>query len=486
MSSASGVRGRFSRPTTPVVAFASLSRSQGRIPDGRQRLPGNHLLACFFGLNFAFSLTVATALILTPSRLFHHPALQALATCVALIVAAAAVVGAIRYVRADHGEYEGHQHAAELIDTVLCTSREWLWTVDDRDIFTFSSRASASLLGYEPAELIGQPTTTVVAQEDSDRARSSILASQEPDSQSSVITVRCRHRDGSPVWVETSCRPRFTAGGEPAGFEGTSRLLTSASAQEAAATRSRERITEIMTGKGLLAAFQPIHDLETGRIIGVEALSRFVSEESFSAEHWFAEASAIGLGAELEFAALRTALKAAEDLPRSLYLALNISPAACLDPRLPDLLEKSGVALGRLVLELTERLPVEEYGLLAAALDPLRQRGLRLAVDDAGSGFASMRHILHLRPDIIKLDRSLIAGIDADTGQYALGAAMVEFARQIHASLVAEGIETHAELTAVMGLGMSSGQGYFLGRPSIQRREWDSWFDQDALTGPTR
>jgi EAL domain-containing protein (putative c-di-GMP-specific phosphodiesterase class I) len=126
---------------------------------------------------------------------------------------------------------------------------------------------------------------------------------------------------------------------------------------------------------------------------------------------------------------------------------------------------------------------VEEYGLLTAVLEPLRQRGLRIAVDDAGSGLASTRH-LHLRPDIIKLDRSLIAGIRYKTGQHALGAAMVEFAKRINATLVAEGIETPAELSAVTGLGMTAGQGYLLGRPSVQPRDWATWGYEDRFTRP--
>lgn len=122
----------------------------------------------------------------------------------------------------------------------------------------------------------------------------------------------------------------------------------------------------------------------------------------------------------------------------------------------------------RIVLELTERLEVSEYGPLLAVLAPLRAQGLRIAVDDAGSGFASLRHVLNVRPDIIKLDRSLIAGIDDDRGQHALGAAIGEFARQIGASLVAEGIETPEEFAAVAALGHDSRAG-LPHRPAIDR-----------------
>jgi len=183
----------------------------------------------------------------------------------------------------------------------------------------------------------------------------------------------------------------------------------------------------------------------------------------------------VGLAEDLEIAALETALKAAQGLPPSMYVALNVSPTTCLDPRLPGTLERSSLALDRIVLELTERLEVEEYCPLVSALEPLRRRGLRIAIDDAGSGFASMRHVLHIRPDIIKLDRTLITGIHDDEGRQAFGAAMAEFARRLGATLVAEGIETEAALAAVTELGMAAGQGYLLGRPTVDEQEWENW-----------
>ena len=225
----------------------------------------------------------------------------------------------------------------------------------------------------------------------------------------------------------------------------------------------------------LLTAFQPIHELSSKNVIGVEALTRFVSDDGASADHWFNEAAAVGLGPDLEFAALQASLVAAEQLPENVYVALNLSPATCLDPRLRAFVEQSHLAVDRIVIELTERLAEDEYGPVVAALAPLRMRGLRVAVDGAGAGFGSMSQVTHLSPDIVKLDRSLIAGIDQGAGQKTLGAAMVEFARQIGADLVAEGIETQAELSAVMELGMTTGQGYLLGRPSVQPADWAAW-----------
>lgn len=393
-----------------------------------------------------------------------------------VILASAIVIGLMRFVRARRRERSRARGAAELIDTVLCTSREWLWAVDDLGYFTFSSRASGVLFGFEASELIGRHCRMVIEAEDLVRARESVQSSK--DAETSVwagVVVRCRHRDGSTVWMESSGRTRPPAAGQRGGVQGTSRLLAPRTAAESAADHSRARIREVIDGQLIMTAFQPIHDLRSGRVIGVEALSRFVSDDGAAADYWFDKAAAVGMGTQLEFAALEAALVAARTLPANMYLALNLSPATCLDPRLRSLLALSPVPTDRIVLELTEHLEVEDYGRLTRELKSLRMRGLRLAVDDAGSGFASMRHILHLRPEIIKLDRSLIAGIHDDIGQHALGAAMVEFARRIGATIVAEGIETAAELAAVSGLGMTAGQGYFLGRPTVQPEEWGKW-----------
>jgi EAL domain-containing protein (putative c-di-GMP-specific phosphodiesterase class I) len=254
--------------------------------------------------------------------------------------------------------------------------------------------------------------------------------------------------------------------------------------------RGSRRIQEILGDRLLLTAFQPIHDLSTLSVIGVEALTRFVSDDGVSADYWFKEAAAAGLGAELEFAALQTALVAAEELPRHLYVALNLSPTNCLDPRLPGILHQSPLSLDRIVLELTEHAEVEDYAPLIQALAPLRFRGLRVAADNTGSGLFSLRHVMHLRPEIIKLDRSLVAGIDTAASQRFFGRSMVDLAKQVGADLVAEGVETRAELNAVTALGMAAGQGYFLGRPSVRPPEWARWRSpaEQATTaaGPTR
>ena len=144
-------------------------------------------------------------------------------------------------------------------------------------------------------------------------------------------------------------------------------------------------------------------------------------------------------------------------------LSVNVSAAAVCDRRMAGILE--GVPGHRIVLEITEHVRVADYERLHRALDRLRVNGFRVAVDDAGAGFAGLQHILRLRPDIIKLDLSLTQGIDVDPIRRALGLSLVGFARDIGAALIAEGIETAAELDVLRGLGVRWGQGYYLARP---------------------
>lgn len=235
------------------------------------------------------------------------------------------------------------------------------------------------------------------------------------------------------------------------------------------------RIEKVLGGRMLVTAFQPIRELSTGTVVGVEAFTRFVSDGSDPAGEWFAAAAKAQLGSELELAALESALDSATHLPAHLYVALKLSPATCLDPLLPGLLEDSMVAVDRVVLELTDALEDMQPAALADALAPLRGRGLRLAVDHVGSHFDSIRQIRQIGPDFIKLDRNLVAGIETDPLRHAFGEVMTDFAKQLGAVLIAEGIETSDELAAVAGLGVTTGQGYLLGRPTVRLRDWAGW-----------
>ncbi|NUU33068.1 EAL domain-containing protein [Arthrobacter sp. C9C5] len=246
----------------------------------------------------------------------------------------------------------------------------------------------------------------------------------------------------------------------------------------------RSRIEAVLQGRMLVTAFQPISDLSSRGVVGVQALTRFLSDGRDEAAGWFAEARDQDLESDLEFAAMESALTAARLLPDHLYVALKLSAATCLDPLLPGVLEESAIAPGRLVLELTEAMTREQPAALVKALAPLRRSGVRLGIDHAGSYFTSIRHIRELEPDIIKLDRTLVAGIDTDPLRSSLAEAMIGFARHIDAVVTAEGIETPEELSAVTGLGATAGQGYLLGAPTIRPGDWSNWTPAEDLQGP--
>jgi EAL domain-containing protein (putative c-di-GMP-specific phosphodiesterase class I) len=222
--------------------------------------------------------------------------------------------------------------------------------------------------------------------------------------------------------------------------------------------------------------FQPIVDLRTGGVAGAEALTRFEMLPDRSPDVWFAEAREIGLGVELEMAALRLALGQLRQLPSGLYLSLNASPDTMMSAEFRALVAEAPAE--RVVLELTEHDRIDDYELFGQAASELRSHGVRLAVDDAGAGFSSFRHILNLRPDIIKLDIGLTRGIDGDPARRALGSAMLAFGLDAFgAAIVAEGIETEGEFKTLRGLGCRFGQGYYLGRPGklkLPRPQFDS------------
>ena len=228
----------------------------------------------------------------------------------------------------------------------------------------------------------------------------------------------------------------------------------------------RRRVRAVLDGGGPRIVVQPIIDLDTGEVVGAEALSRFDGRPTQGPDQWFADAAQVGLGAELELAAVVVALPMLAALPPHAYLSVNVSPETASSAALLDLLRDSAVPTDRVVLELTEHADVGDYPALDAALRRLRALGVRIAVDDAGTGFASLRHILNLRPDIVKLDLALVRGIHADPARRALAAGLLVFTQQIGACLVAEGIEAPDELAALRQVGVTHGQGYHLGRPT--------------------
>lgn len=228
----------------------------------------------------------------------------------------------------------------------------------------------------------------------------------------------------------------------------------------------RDRVQAVLSSdESVISVVQPIVDLASGRVVGHEALSRFMGEPRRGPDRWIAEASAVGLGIELEAECLRRALARRAELPEGTYLSVNAGPDLIQSPLFADAIGDG--PLDWLVIEITEHDRVDEYAPLALCLSDFRGRGARVAIDDAGAGHSSMRHIMQLRPDLVKLDRSFIAGIDGSDIQQALVKSMVVFNAEAGSTLLAEGIETEEELATLIQLGVPLAQGYGLGRPVV-------------------
>ncbi len=238
----------------------------------------------------------------------------------------------------------------------------------------------------------------------------------------------------------------------------------------------RESIQGLIDSDGVALAFQPIFDLSNASCLGVEVLARFPAPFP-PPDRMFPQAEHVGLGLELEELVVVRAWPLLEELPPGRFLALNLTPPAVLAlarraHRRPE------VDLSSIVVEVTEHRAIDTYGEMRHELQQLRRRGLRLAVDDAGAGYASLRHVLELRPDLLKVDRSLIDGLAGDAARQAAVSSFVSLARDLEALVVAEGVETSEDLDAARALGMDAAQGYLLGRPSTDRERLTGWLNQ--------
>ncbi len=359
--------------------------------------------------------------------------------------------------------------------TIDGPATDWSWSVDPAGLFTSVSASSLELIGYQPSELVGQDVGMIMDPRELGRAEAMVTSLGVTDSGLSDLVISGLHRDGTSSWFALAVSTITDAAGNLVAYQGISRAIGADAAQVVTAQHIRDRIEAIIADKLLITAFQPIVDVASSTVVGAEALSRFVTDRSSTPDIWFADAAGVGLGPELELLAVQTALLAARELPEHLYVSINVSPSTCLDDRLSRMLLASPIDLIRIVLELTEHTEVINYEPLNDVLHGLRLGGLRVAIDDAGSGFASGQHILKINPDIIKLDRSLVTAIESHSGERALAASMVAIATTLGATVTAEGIETRAELRCVTALGVAAAQGYLLGRPSINPHEWARW-----------
>lgn len=274
-------------------------------------------------------------------------------------------------------------------------------------------------------------------------------------------TLCCVNFDGDPARRERDVGfLRFLAG------------LVGAQLEEAlhADDRRRERqaaVRALLDAGGPRMVFQPIVSPADGKRVGVEALARFDTVVSRAPDAWFREAWDVGLGIELELAAVRNALPALAQLPPHAFLSVNASPCLLADARFLDAV--AALAPGRLVVEITEHAVVDDYAPLVEAIARVRALGVRIAIDDVGAGYASLRHVLWVAPDIVKLDMSLTRGIDIDPVKQALASGLMAFAARTRFMVVAEGVETAAEAAALHEVGVRFGQGYLFARPGPLR-----------------
>jgi EAL domain-containing protein (putative c-di-GMP-specific phosphodiesterase class I) len=237
---------------------------------------------------------------------------------------------------------------------------------------------------------------------------------------------------------------------------------------EAGRRRREQRRARLrtLTGAGSLElhlVFQPIVSLAEGRTVGVEALARFPALAD-EVPRVFADARHLGVGLDLELRAVSAGLQQLPRLRDDVYLALNVGPATVSSSKFLELMR--GADPQRVVIEITEHDAVEDYRLLNAAIEELTTLGVRVAIDDVGTGYSGLDHILRLSPDTLKIDGALIEDIDTSPAKQAMISALLGFAASVGTTLIAEHIETAAELETLRSLGVQYGQGYHLGHPS--------------------
>ena len=322
-------------------------------------------------------------------------------------------------------------------------------------------------LGWSNEELLGRPYLDFVHPDDRD-ATLSEATKLGAGFQSVHFRNRYRCRDGSYRWLAWTAAPALSDGTIYAAARDVTSDVLAEEQRHAVLREQLARVRGAIEGTAMAMVFQPIVHLGGHTVRGLEALSRFNGRPRRLAQRWFADAEAVGLRIQLELRAIAQAVSRLERLPAHLFLSVNASPATLQTDEFATLV--GDVDGGRLLVEVTEHAAVDDYDQLKKAIVRLRGSGLRLAIDDAGAGFSSLSHIVRLVPEFIKLDLFLTRDIDTDPVKRSLCAAMVGFASDIGASLIAEGVETEAELRTIEALGIHYGQGFLLGQPAPLRR----------------
>jgi diguanylate cyclase (GGDEF)-like protein len=238
--------------------------------------------------------------------------------------------------------------------------------------------------------------------------------------------------------------------------------LTASLAHNVQSSAFVRNATSMLDAGGMTVDLQPIIDLGSDEVVSLEALARF-AHYPYSVEGWFAQAHEAGCGPEMEIDAVVNAHRLLDQVPHRVTLAVNASPDVACSEALLEVV--TGIDPSRVVVEITEHRRASEPSMFAWAIRRLKSHGVQVAIDDAGTGYSDLRQILELQPDIVKLDRALIDGVDTDPVKMALVQALVAFGRDTGIQLVAEGVSSLSIRDAVRELKVDCGQGYALGRP---------------------
>lgn len=396
----------------------------------------------------------------------------------ALVALAAVVVTSLTVARRLVHSRQQLEQRARSVAAAESLSSEWLWESDLDGRLTYSSEGVHALLGRPPEAVVGRSLLDLLYDADSrGRAQHLLVGRRTALSGWQDIELTWMHRDGRPVRLSGSAVVVRDNKGRVAGFRGARRPAgADAPVGDVDALR---RLQGFLADPELDVALQPLVSLADQALVGVEALARF--RDGRSPDQWFREAQACGLSKQLDLVAFETAAELLEVIPEGVHLSINAGPDLLLDPRLRRRLVQSGLPLHRLVIEVTEHARVTDYAALGHAVESLREHRIRFAVDDTGAGYASLNHVLQLRPDVIKLDRGLIAGVESDPARRALVTALVLLALELGANVTGEGIETLGQLEALATLGVDHGQGYLLARPTTDPDQWAAWWASRTL-----
>jgi PAS domain S-box-containing protein len=354
---------------------------------------------------------------------------------------------------------------------VLASAEEMPWESDAEGRLTFAGDKLEEYFGYTQRER--EDLTLADLMHADEYARLAALV--EARSGWTHERFRCVRKDGTEQWFQGSAIAHVGGNGKLLGLTGSCHRVTQDDTEDARLHSIRERVRTMLDRGQFHMVFQPIVSAVDGTLVGAEALARFDTPDKLPPDRWFSDARDVGLAAELELQAVAAALIAATELPDRVYVSINASPVTLAKPQLLQTLRSGPVPLDRVVIEVTEHVGVADYADLAHSVRHLRSAGVRIAVDDAGAGYSSFRHILSLAPEFIKLDRSLIQGLDEDPARRALTAAVVMFALEMKSTVIAEGIETPHEFNVAQSLGIDAAQGYLFGRPTDDWQQWQRW-----------